>query len=292
MRPKKNREVNIFSASVVDLFASGLGVFLIVSIIALVNQKKENEKLGKGGESEEALIILKEKISDLENELEKKENENFILQAKQQVEKDSKEKAKLFKDDQLISKMEVESLKLSFSKQELKLKQKIAELSEQVSNKNEIIKEKNAEIKKITLINQTQGDDSGQVFQNFDVGEKITLDDVRFYPGTDRPIEPYASKEIIRFANFLKSNPNVTVEVSGHIFETKKAIETNKADDVYNLSGRRARAVCQKLMEFGVSDKRLNCIGYGANRPIHLTNDQYSEKAQKNRRVEIEILSK
>ena len=58
----------------------------------------------------------------------------------QSLEKDSKEKAKLFKDDQLISKMEVESLKLSFSKQELKLKQKIAELSEQVSNKNEIIK--------------------------------------------------------------------------------------------------------------------------------------------------------
>ena len=33
MRVKKNREVNIFSASVVDLFASGLGVFLIVSIM-------------------------------------------------------------------------------------------------------------------------------------------------------------------------------------------------------------------------------------------------------------------
>ncbi|MBT4793507.1 MAG: hypothetical protein HON90_18185, partial [Halobacteriovoraceae bacterium] len=48
MRSKKNREVNIFSASVVDLFASGLGVFLIVSIIALVNQKKESSKSSKG----------------------------------------------------------------------------------------------------------------------------------------------------------------------------------------------------------------------------------------------------
>ena len=41
MRNRKSKEVNIFSASVVDLFASGLGVFLIVSIIALANQKKE-----------------------------------------------------------------------------------------------------------------------------------------------------------------------------------------------------------------------------------------------------------
>ena len=49
MRAKKSREVNIFSASVVDLFASGLGVFLIVSILALVNQKKETSRALEGG---------------------------------------------------------------------------------------------------------------------------------------------------------------------------------------------------------------------------------------------------
>ncbi len=90
----------------------------------------------------------------------------------------------------------------------------------------------------------------------------------------------------------MLQSPNVYVEVSGHIFETKKAIEAGEADDDYNLSGARARAVCNILTKFGVSRKRLTCVGYGAQRYLHLTNDQYSVEAQLNRRVEIEILSK
>ena len=59
MRAKKSRETNIFSASVVDLFASGLGVFLIVSIIALVNQKKNESKLEQKLEVEKNEEIAK-----------------------------------------------------------------------------------------------------------------------------------------------------------------------------------------------------------------------------------------
>jgi outer membrane protein OmpA-like peptidoglycan-associated protein len=292
LRRKKVREVNIFSASVVDLFASGLGVFLIVSIIALVNQKKESAKLGQGGDSSVVIEPLEKKISELEIEIEKVKDRNFILNAKAKNAMKETAVSNLKDQEMFNSKQKVDSKLVGQIKENENIKLENQKLLEQIKSKVEEVKDLKKEIQRISLINSSQGKDAGQIFSQYQVGDKVTLDDVRFYPGTDRPIEPYASREISRFAYYLNDNPNITVEVSGHIFETKKAINENKADDVYNLSGRRAKAVCFKLVEFGVSDKRLSCIGYGANRPVFLTNDQYSEKAQKNRRVEIEFLTK
>ena len=147
------------------------------------------------------------------------------------------------------------------------------------------------------LANQAKNAKSGekgvaQSFANFQIGSRIKMQNVHFYPGTEKAIEPYSSREVADLASFLRANPRVSIEISGHIYETKKAIESGKAEDEYNLSGRRANYVCDKLEEFGISRKRLRCVGYGASRPLNLTNDQYSEEAQLNRRVEVEILTK
>ena len=126
----------------------------------------------------------------------------------------------------------------------------------------------------------------------FEVGTKIQLNNVQFYAGTEKAIEPYASREIQELARVLLENKKIKVEVSGHIFLSKEELEKGSVYDDSNLSGRRARVVCQKLVELGVAEDRLKCIGYGGRRYLHLTNDQYSEEAQLNRRVEVEILAK
>jgi outer membrane protein OmpA-like peptidoglycan-associated protein len=132
----------------------------------------------------------------------------------------------------------------------------------------------------------------GSDYHSYEIGSKFKLEDVHFYPGTDRPIEPYASMEIKKLAEFLKEKPTISIEVSGHIYQSKKSIEEHRDSDDFNLSGKRANVVCNTLTNFGINDSRLNCVGYAAKRYLYLTNDQYSKEAQLNRRVEVEILSK
>lgn len=288
MRRKKTREVNIYSASVVDLFASGLGVFLIVSIIALVNQKKESSKAMAEGSASSVQSDMEDEIEGLSQKLQNLSNENVRLKA-QQIKTGELPKSTGEVMEQRVNLAVAES-KLIRSEKENKIK--VKKLNEKLTQSQKTIKQlKQALI--TSELNAQRGEKGvGTNFNQFEVGSKIILQDVHFYPGTDRAIEPYASREISDFSKFMKKNPNITVEVSGHIFETKKAIESGKANDGYNLSGRRANFVCDKLIEFGVADKRFSCVGYGVQRQLVLTNDQYSEDAQKNRRVEIEIISK
>ncbi len=292
LRSKKNREVNIFSASVVDLFASGLGVFLIVAIIALVNQKKENEAVGN-------LKVAKQKSNmmtlDSNQELKLKNNisqlQKEIVELKTQMMR-LKENQGSF-EDEITYKMKIESLKADLARANETAKNEKEQLERQLEQQKMKVSELNKKVEQIknTFVND-QSEQLNPIYLDYKVGSRIRLENVHFYPGTERPIEPYASREVADLAKFLMKNPKVTIEVSGHIYETKKAIEQGKADDIYNLSGRRAKEVCKMLEGYGIASERLQCLGYGANRPIHLTNDQYSEEAQKNRRVEVEILSK
>ena len=59
-------------------------------------------------------------------------------------------------------------------------------------------------------------------FDNFQIGSRFKLQNVHFYPGTEKAIEPYSSREVEDLALFLKKNPAVSIEISGHIYETKK----------------------------------------------------------------------
>lgn len=290
MRAKKSREVNIFSASVVDLFASGLGVFIIVSIIALINQKKEIAKALEGDQANKQASEVQEELAELTAKVEQLSQENFKLKAQRVALKDQSKKDK--QQDVFEMKVELEMLKSELVRKEEASQVKMKELKDQLSEKDKLIADLENKVKVLKSTAYEGKEGVAFNFSNFEIGSKIQLENVHFYPGTDRAIEPYSSREIGAFAKFMKQNPQVTVEVSGHIFETKKAIESGKADDIYNLSGRRARHVCMILESFGINPKRLSCVGYGASRPIIMTNDQYSEEAQRNRRVEIEILSK
>ncbi len=279
---KKTREVNIFSASVVDLFASGLGVFLIVSIIALKNQGKKVKEI-------QPIIEVNKDVREIEKlkeELNQMAKENLQLKA---IELQTKSAFKKEMKNNVAKHLKYEKL---LEEKISRLEDKMKSQQNQIKNQNKMINQIDTnEVAKAEVKRTRNKVQNMKLKKSYAIGDKIQLNNVQFYPGTDRAIEPYASNEILAFTEYLKENPQIKIEVSGHIFETKTAIERGLAEDTYNLSVKRAKYVCQTFEKFGISSQRLTCVGYGATRPILLTDDEYSEAAQKNRRVEIEILS-
>jgi OOP family OmpA-OmpF porin len=75
-------------------------------------------------------------------------------------------------------------------------------------------------------------------------------------------IKPQYYPMIKAFAQWLKAHPNVKAEIQGHT----DSIGSEK----YNLilSTRRAKAVYEKLIEFGAPKDRLSYKGYGESHPI------------------------
>ena len=85
-----------------------------------------------------------------------------------------------------------------------------------------------------------------------------------------------------RLVNFLKSNSNLIVEISGH---TNGLCADSFADE---LSQNRADAIAAFLLENEIPTSQIKTKGYGKNKPI-ATNDTFSGR-RKNQRVELKIL--
>jgi len=86
-------------------------------------------------------------------------------------------------------------------------------------------------------------------------------------------------QEISDFAEFLKANPSVHVEIQGHTDSAGK--------DAYNqkLSQKRADSIVKELInKYGIESSRLTAVGYGETQPI-APNDT-PENMLKNRRIE------
>ncbi|MBA4055154.1 MAG: hypothetical protein C0490_10610 [Marivirga sp.] len=86
-------------------------------------------------------------------------------------------------------------------------------------------------------------------------------------------------KKIIRF---LKSNPAIRVEISGHT--------DNSGAAVYNrqLSEKRAYSVYTYLTQHDIDPKRLIPKGYGPDQPV--ASNETEQGRQKNRRIEFQII--
>jgi len=81
---------------------------------------------------------------------------------------------------------------------------------------------------------------------------------------------------------FLRSNPELKIEVSGH------TDNIGPSDYNLDLSKRRARAVIDYLHRSGVQPDRLFSIGFGSERPV-VSNDSPAGQ-QRNRRTEFRII--
>ncbi|GAB4201668.1 MAG: OmpA family protein [Bacteroidia bacterium] len=98
-------------------------------------------------------------------------------------------------------------------------------------------------------------------------------------------LKPESKAELDKLILFLKQNPSVKIELSGHT--------DNSGDKKFNqtLSANRAKAVYDYLVKEGqINPQRLTYKGYGDSKP-KVPNDSPENKA-KNRRTEFKIIGK
>lgn len=101
------------------------------------------------------------------------------------------------------------------------------------------------------------------------------------FPSGSAEIQPQFEYTIKRLVDYLKTNQR-KVQLQGHT--------DSQASAAYNrfLSERRAQAVRDKLLEYGITAERLTAVGFGESRPISL--NQSNAGRYRNRRVEAHIL--
>lgn len=115
------------------------------------------------------------------------------------------------------------------------------------------------------------------------VGETVILRNIFF--DTDKFILKDESRsELARLISLLKSNPQISIEISGH------TDNHGTADHNIVLSKNRAEAVYNYLILNGIAKERLSYSGFGMSRPID-TNDTDAGRAN-NRRTEFRVVAK
>ena len=112
-------------------------------------------------------------------------------------------------------------------------------------------------------------------------GAAIVLRNIFFQYGKD-VLSKSSQAELDRLAAFMKENPNLRVEISGHTDNKGKAA-LNQA-----LSLKRARAVVNYLAKKGISKTRMVAVGYGSRKPV--ASNRFEEGRKQNRRTEFKVL--
>lgn len=116
--------------------------------------------------------------------------------------------------------------------------------------------------------------------QPVQVGTTVNLKNVLFVQ-TRPELLPESYDELDLVVSFMKKNPNVKIELSGHT--DNRGIHA----DNMRLSQQRVNVVKQYLVSKGIDSKRIYGKGYGGTRPV-ASNDT-EETRKMNRRVEFTI---
>lgn len=125
-------------------------------------------------------------------------------------------------------------------------------------------------------------------YTKINIGEKIELKGIHFYPGRDdiRNDSKIALEELL---TYLKENETITFRLLGHVCCGKKYDPGrdgyNNRTGINNLSEARAKRIYSYLLDNGIDKKRMSARGYAYRYPTG-KGDKYD------RRVEIEIISR
>jgi outer membrane protein OmpA-like peptidoglycan-associated protein len=116
------------------------------------------------------------------------------------------------------------------------------------------------------------------------VGEKLILKNLNFY---DRlaVLIPESKPILSDLLAVLKENPNLKIEIQGHICCTK-------GTDKEEIALKRCIAIYKYLVKNGINEKRLSYYSFDAKNPIHKIPEKNEEERVDNRRVEILIVGK
>ena len=125
---------------------------------------------------------------------------------------------------------------------------------------------------------------------DFEVGKKIVLKNLLFYGG-QHVLQPESKPILNNLCKILKENPNLKIEIQGHVCCTTFQADGYDIDTkTDNLSVTRAEMVYLYLTtKCGISKKRLSYTGFGGTQKI-IENDITEEQQRVNRRVEIKVI--
>ncbi|QOI98105.1 MAG: OmpA family protein [Flammeovirgaceae bacterium] len=116
--------------------------------------------------------------------------------------------------------------------------------------------------------------------QPVEVGTMVTLKNILFIQSTPELL-PESYPELNLVVEFLKANPQVEIELSGHT-DNRGSYRA-----LMELSQKRVNRVKSYLVSKGIDPKRISGKGYGGTKPV-ASNDN-EESRQLNRRVEFTI---
>ncbi len=109
----------------------------------------------------------------------------------------------------------------------------------------------------------------------------IVIDNI-YYDFNKWNIRPDAEIELYKIVEFMRNNPDISIELSAH------TDERGKADYNRKLSQKRAQSAVDYIISKGITKARIIAKGYGEDKPL-IKNAQTEEEHQKNRRTEITI---
>ncbi|MDX1462101.1 MAG: OmpA family protein [Marinirhabdus sp.] len=125
-------------------------------------------------------------------------------------------------------------------------------------------------------------------YSTFEVGKKIKLEGIHFYPGRD-DIRNDSKEALYELLAYLQENENIQFRLLGHVCCGKSYDPGrdgyNNRTGKNNLSEARAKRIYNFLVENGIDRKRMSARGYAFRYPT-------GKGAKYDRRVEIEIISK
>ncbi len=113
------------------------------------------------------------------------------------------------------------------------------------------------------------------------VGNKVVLKNI-FFETDSYELKPESRTELDKLIAFMRQNPKVKIEISGHT-DTQGTAAHNKI-----LSENRAKAVYNYLVQNSIDKTRMSYKGYGYDKPI-ATNDTEAGRAL-NRRTEFKVV--
>jgi outer membrane protein OmpA-like peptidoglycan-associated protein/tetratricopeptide (TPR) repeat protein len=114
-------------------------------------------------------------------------------------------------------------------------------------------------------------------------GSTFVIDNI-YYATSSADLKPESRIVLESFADYLKANPNIKIEIHGH------TDNVGNPKDNEALSTNRAFSVKSMLEELGVDGKRVDARGFGSIAPIADNNSE--EGRAKNRRTEFLIVEK
>lgn len=145
------------------------------------------------------------------------------------------------------------------------------------------------EIKEERISKPKDGEITQEIIDSVKVGDILNVGGLEFHPGRHY-LKAYSMPILDKLTNVLLDNPDVKIEIQGHICCQSKGDGLDSDTGTRNLSENRAEVIYNELIKRGISRERLTYKGYGASRKLE--EETNAEAMQHNRRVSILIIEK